>query len=50
MSLAVGSEYDRLLSDFVRLGGDVLSCPFDAEGYRYEGPRIELGEIVVLSE
>lgn len=50
MSLAVGSDYERLLRDFIRLGGDILSCPFDAEGYVYEGPRIEDGEILVDSE
>lgn len=49
MSLAVGSDYERLLCDFIRLGGDILSCPFDAEGYAYEGPRIEGGEIVAES-
>lgn len=46
MSLAVGSEYDRLLAEFLSLGGDPDSCPFDAGDYRYEGPRLEGGEIV----
>jgi len=45
MSYAVGSEYDRLLADFISEGGDLSSCPFYTEGYVYEGPRLEGGEI-----
>ena len=46
MNYAVGGEYDRLLEDFVSAGGDLSSCPFDAKGYVYEGPRLEDGEVV----
>ncbi len=46
MSCAVGSEYERLLEAFLEMGGDLSLCPFDAEGYLYEGPRIEEGEMV----
>ena len=46
MSYAVGSEYDRLLADFISEGGDLSSCPFDAKDYVYEGPRLEDGEMV----
>lgn len=46
MSLAVGSEYERLFADFLAMGGDPESCPFDAGDYRYEGPRLEGGEMV----
>lgn len=43
---AVGSEYERLLADFVGLGGDREACPFDAGDYKYIGPLLEGGEIV----
>lgn len=36
----VGSEYERLLADFLAAGGDLSACPFDAEGYKYEGPEM----------
>lgn len=44
--MTVGSEYERLLADFLAAGGNLESCPFDTEDYKYEGPRIEDGEIV----
>jgi len=46
LTMPVGSEYDRLLADFIAMGGDLSLCPFDADGYVYEGPRMEGGEIV----
>lgn len=46
MSLAVGSDYDRLLAEFIAMGGDPDSCPFDAGDYKYAGPRLLDGEIV----
>ena len=46
MSLAIGSDYERLLADFLAMGGDLSLCPFDAGDYKYVGPRLEGGEIV----
>ena len=46
MSQAFGKDYERLLEDFLRLGGDLDSCPFDTEEGKYEGPRLEEGEMV----
>lgn len=41
-----GSEYERLMRDFLNMGGDPKSCPFDTDDKKYEGPRIEDGEII----
>lgn len=40
-----GKDYDRLLSEFIALGGDLNQCPFDAEDYKYQGPVLKNGEI-----
>lgn len=45
--MAVGSEYCRLLEDFLILRGDLDACPFDAEGYIYDGPFIRGGEMTL---
>jgi hypothetical protein len=49
MSQAIGSEYFRLLEDFLKLGGNLSHCPFDTEDYTYVGPHLENGEIVLFS-
>lgn len=41
----VGSEYDRLLGEFLARGGDLSRCPFDTDDYKYEGPEMREGEI-----
>lgn len=41
-----GSEYERLLGEFLNKGGDLSKCPFDAGDYRYEGPELKDGEIL----
>lgn len=41
MSLAVGSQYETLLAEFLLKGGDPSLCPFDAGDYKYEGPVLE---------
>ena len=38
----VGEAYDRLNQEFLGKGGDPSECPFDAGGYIYSGPRIDL--------
>lgn len=40
---AVGSEYDRLLADFLARGGDLSRCPFDTDDYRWEEPPHGIG-------
>ena len=40
--VVVGAAYDRLRQEFLDKGGDPRECPFDAGGYIYGGPRIDL--------
>ena len=42
---AVGSNFNRLLADFIAKGGDLDRCPFDTDNYKYEGPVLKDGEI-----
>ena len=44
---AVGSNFNRLLADFIAKGGDLDRCPFDTDEHKYEGPVLKDGEIVV---
>lgn len=43
--MAAGSDYERLLREFLEKGGDLSRCPFDAGDYEYEGPEIRDGRI-----
>jgi hypothetical protein len=47
--MTVGSEYERLLADFLSMDGDPESCPFDAGDYVYNGPFIRDGEMVQVT-
>ena len=38
MKFTKGSDYDRLLAEFMTAGGDLSLCPFDTEDYKYEDP------------
>jgi hypothetical protein len=40
-----GQDYDRLLSEFIELKGDLSQCPFDTEDYKYQGPTLKDGKI-----
>ena len=33
-----GSDYDRLLKEFLDKGGDLSLCPFDTDDYKYRAP------------
>lgn len=37
-----GSDYDRLLGEFLAAGGDLSLCPFDAGDYRWREPPYEV--------
>jgi hypothetical protein len=44
--MAVGSEYNRLLANFLVMGGNLSDCPFDTKDYKYAGPEIENNEMI----
>lgn len=33
-----GSDYERLLGEFLERGGDLSRCPFDTHDYKWEEP------------
>lgn len=35
---ATGSNFNRLLADFIARGGDLDRCPFDTADYKWEEP------------
>lgn len=37
-----GSDYDRLLEEFLASGGDLSLCPFDAGDYKWREPPHDL--------
>jgi hypothetical protein len=47
----MGADHQRLLGEFHRAGGDSEACPFDCEGYHYEGPEmVTVGGRTVIVE
>ena len=36
-----GEHYDRLLEEFIALGGDLSRCPFDTDDYKWQDPPYE---------
>jgi hypothetical protein len=36
-----GSDYDRLLKEFIAKGGNLSRCPFDTDGYKWQDPPYE---------